>query len=77
MERGIAVTITNRYWLYCGDQQPGGQSGHQLLGRFRTLTNAKAAARKWLSQWKNPSAKWWRVVDIRRDKIVAESEVIP
>jgi len=30
--------------------------------------------REWASQWKNPAAKWWHVVDIRRDTIVAESD---
>jgi hypothetical protein len=74
MERGIAMTRANRYWLYHGTQQPDGQSGHQLLGQFRTLANANAAGSRWLSQWKNPAAKWWHVVDIRRDTIVAESD---
>ena len=68
------MTAANNYWLYGGDWQPGGQAGHQLLGQFRTLINAKAAARKWLSRQKNLCAHWWHVVDIRRDKIVAESE---
>ena len=68
------MTAANRYWLYGGDQQPDGQSAHQSLGQFRTITNAEAAGGRWLSQWKNPAAKWWHVVDIRHDKIVAESE---
>ena len=68
------MTAGNRYWLYGGDQHPDGQAGHQLLGQFRTVVNANATGRKWLSQWKNPAGKWWHVVDIRRDKIVAESE---
>ena len=71
------MTAANNYWLYGGTQQPDGQAGHQLLGQFRTLTNAKVAARKWLSQQTNPSERWWHVVDIRRDKIVAESEANP
>ena len=68
------MTASNRYWLYGGDQQPDGQSAHQLLGRFPTLISATVAAREWASQWKNPAGKWWHVVDVRRDTIVAESD---
>ena len=71
------MTTNTRYWLYGGDQQPDGQSAHELLGQFPTVVSATAAACEWLSQQKNPSAKWWHVVDSRRDKIVAESEAKP
>ena len=71
------MTAANRYWLHGGDWQPGGQARHQLIGQFRTLANATAAGSRWLSQQKNPAAKWWHVEDIRRDKIVAESEANP
>ena len=67
------MTRANRYWLYHGTQQPDGQSGHQLLGRFPTLISATVAAREWLSQWKNPAAHWWHIVDIRTGQIVAEN----
>lgn len=37
------MTRANRYWLYHGTQQPDGQSGHQLLGRFPTLISGTVA----------------------------------
>ena len=67
------MTRANRYWLYGGTQQPDGQAGHQLFGRFRTLVNAAAAGNRWLSQWKNPAGKWWHIVDIRTGEIIAEN----
>lgn len=71
------MTAANRYWLYCGDRQPDGQAGHQLLGQFRTLANATAAGSRWLSQWKNPADKWWHVVDTVTGELVAESDCRP
>ena len=68
------MNTSNRYWLYGGTQHPDGQAGHQLLGQFPTVASAAAAACEWVSQWRDSAGKWWHVVDIRRDKIVAQSE---
>lgn len=68
---------SNRYWLYGGNQQPDGQAGHQMLGRFRALANAAAAGNRWLRQLKNPAGKWWHVVDTVTGELVAESDCRP
>ena len=71
------MTAANRYWLYGGDQQPDGQSAHELLGQFPTLISATAAAREWMSQRRDPAGKWWHVVDGITGKLVAESDCRP